>query len=211
MMKPFAAKLAGLLMAVAVCIAGCGTGSTTKGGSRTDSSADTSSTDLGSAPATEGSGPETPQQSVKGGPSISVASLPIGGAPAPGSDPSQQCASVNLLAPVPAGATVQLGDVSFDPDGVFQVGGGACPSDQTPCASLRWTQQSSPGCVVPVEQVTDSSATVTVIVSASVTCTSQSVCDDYKSQLDKAGGSEDQLTAVPLTSSGSSPGASATG
>ena len=208
-MKPFAVKLAALVMAVAVCAAGCGTGTTNKSGSGTGSPADTS--DLGSAPVTEGSGPETPQQSVNGGPSISVASLPIGGAPAPGSDPSQQCASVNLLAPVPAGATVQLADVSFDPDGVFQVGGSACPSDQTPCASLRWTHQSSPGCVVPVEQATDSSATVTVIVAGTVSCTSQSVCDGYKSQLDKAGGSQDQLTAVPLTSSGSSPGATATG
>jgi hypothetical protein len=210
-MKPFAVRLAGLVMAVAVCVAGCSTGSKNRSGSGTDSPGDTSSTNLGSAPATEGSGPETPQQSVNGGPSISVASLPIGGAPAPGSDPSQQCASVNLLAPVPAGATVQLGDVSFDPAGVFQVGGSSCPSDQTPCASLQWTQQSSPACVVPVEQVTDSSATVTVSVSGTVICTSQNVCDDYKGQLDKAGGSQDQLTAVPLTSSGASPGASTTG
>lgn len=193
-------RLAGLAIAAAGFVVGCATGATNSSSTPSGSSASDSSsaTDGDTTPPPEGSGPETPQKPVNGGPSFTVASLPVGGEPTPGNDPAQQCASINLLVPVPDGVVLRLGRASFVPHGIFRVGGDACPSEQIPCTSVQWTAQSSSGCVVPTEQVTDSTETVTVQVPGTVTCARQSVCDDYQRRLEKAGGSEDQLTAVSL-------------
>lgn len=203
--------------------AGSGGGSDT-GGSGVSSAASNSGTgssgsgssDAGSAPATEGSGPETPQSAQPGGPSLTVVSLPVGGSATPdGSNTDQQCGSVSWrLDSIPDGVTVQLGDVSLSPSGIFDLGGSGCGSDQTVCSSgLTWTAASS-GCAVPVTQTDPSSSgTVTIEVPGVINCPSQAVCDDLRGELGDLAASHSQafVTAVPHSSSDSSSSAGSPG
>src|SRR5947207_714819 len=74
--------------------AGCGKQNASSG---TDSSRVVSSqTETDTTPATEGSGPESPQQSKDAGPVAHLPSLPIGG-DEPDQSGDQQCATVNWL------------------------------------------------------------------------------------------------------------------
>lgn len=201
-------------MAVAALLAGCG--SATKDSADTTGSGPAGSTasvsgDAGGAsssdetneatspPPVEGSGPESPQPQQNGGPSITVASLPVGGVGTPDpANPDQQCGSVNwLLGPLPSGVLVQLGDISFDPTGIFKQGGSGCGSDQPVCDSgTTWTAGSS-GCSVPVIQLdAGSEADVAIVVAGKISCPSQAVCDQLRNQLDGHTGSQAIVTAV---------------
>ena len=193
-------------MAVAALLAGCGGGAKDSGNS-TDSSvgtttaqADTSDGSDFSSPAVEGSGPESPPPRKDGGPSITVASLPVGGnADQDPENPLQQCASVNwLLGSLPSGVVVRLGDVSFDPSGIFQQGGSGCGSNQPVChAGTTWTKDGS-SCSLPVTQLDESSAAdVTLLVPGKISCPSQVVCDQLNGQLTGQTGLQIVLTAIP--------------
>lgn len=198
-------------LAVAALLAGCGSATKNSGpaGSTAAVSGDAggvSSPPSGddasevSSPAPEGTGPESPQPKQDGGPSISVASLPVGGAgTADPANPDQQCGSVNwLLGPLPSGVVVQLGDISFDPPGIFERGGDGCGSDQPVCNSgTTWTEGSS-SCSVPVIQLDPSSAAdVTIVVAGKINCPSQAVCDQLRGQLNGQSGSQAIVTAIP--------------
>lgn len=213
-----------VVLAVLALLTGCGGSGKGSGGSADTGSAAGSSggteagtaaaTDAGSnpdsgdsSPAAEGSGPESPQPAQGGGPSITVASLPVGGIGTQDpNNPDQQCGSVNwVLGPLPTDVVVELGDISFDPSGIFSLGGSGCPSDQPICGSAtRWTTDSS-GCVVPVVQVDpNSGSTVSIVVAGTVHCASQAECDQVGEQLKNASGSRATVTAVPHGSSSDS-------
>ncbi len=203
-------------MAVAVLLAGCAstaktsdTGSEPGGstaavsanGDGASSSAGTDETsEVSSSPAVEGSGPESPQPQQNGGPSITVASLPVGGVGTPDpTNPDQQCGSVNwLLDPLPSGVVIHLGDISFDPPGVFDQGGSGCGSDQPACGSGTTWAGGNASCSVPVVQLDpSSSAEVTIVLAGRISCPSQAVCDQLRNQLNGRTGSQATVTAVP--------------
>lgn len=200
---------------LALLLAGCG--SSQRSGNPADAldpASDSSSTASEfSSPASEGSGLESPQPSQDDGPSITVASLPVGGVGTPDpANPDQQCGSVNwLLDTLPAGVVVELGAVSLNPSGVFQLGGSGCGADQSQCgAGLRWTEGSS-GCSVPVTQLrADADATVTIEVAGRIRCPDRQTCDGLAKQLSRHPGSQAVLTAVPHEA-GSSGGAPSDG
>ena len=212
-----------VVLAVLALLTGCGGSAGGSGGAADTGSAagPSSGTDAGStaaadagsnpdagtsSPAAEGSGPESPQPAQGGGPSITVASLPVGGAGTPDpNNPDQQCGSVNwLLGSLPSDVVIELGDISLNPDGIFRLGGSGCPSDQPICGSAtRWTTGSS-GCGVPVIQLDpNSDATATIEVAGTVHCASQAECDQLAEQLKGASGSQATVTAVPHGSSSS--------
>lgn len=203
------------VMAVAVLLAGCGSatkdsaGTTGSGPARSaasvsgdaggSSSVGDETSEATSPPSAEGSGPESPQPQQDGGPSITVASLPVGGVGTPDpANPDQQCGSVNwLLGPLPPGVLVKLGDISFDPSGIFKQGGSGCGSNQPVCDSgTTWTEGSS-GCAVPVIQLDASSAAdVAIVVAGKISCPSQAVCDQLRDQLNGHTGSQAIVTAI---------------
>ncbi|HEU5271896.1 MAG TPA: hypothetical protein VFU36_18385 [Jatrophihabitans sp.] len=209
-----------VVLAVLALLTGCG-GSAGGPGGAADTGSATAGTDAGTAtdagsnpdagdssPAAEGSGPESPQPAQGGGPSITVASLPVGGDGGHDSNdpnPAQQCGSVNwLLGPLPADVVVELGDISFDPSGIFSLGGSGCPSDQPTCQSgTHWTTDNS-GCGVPVIQGDpNADSTVSIVVAGTVHCASQAECDQLAEQLKSGSGTQATITAVPFGSSSS--------
>ena len=131
-----------------------------------------------SSPTTETEGPP-PDTGGGGGASVSLPSAPVGGqSTQPGDDPGFQCLSVNWLAgddaAIPDGATVSLGDFSFDP-AVFDVVDAGCESDGPHCTGFTFTSTDL-ACSLPVQwNGTPFSADV-FEASANVTATAS--CDD---------------------------------
>lgn len=106
-------------------------------------------TDSTQATDTEGPAPDN----GGGGASVSLPSAPVGGqSTQPGDDPAFQCLSVNWLAgddaTIPAGATVSLGDFTFDP-AVFDIESSGCESDGPLCTGFTFTSDAQ-SCSLPV-------------------------------------------------------------
>jgi hypothetical protein len=187
------------------------------GSSSTDAAATpgNSPTQADSTPAQEGTGAESPQPAKKGAPTISVASLPIGGS-TDGDGGAHQCADVNLSppTPLPPGITASIDAIDLSPQGIFNLSGGQCGSTQRCTTSWTWKTDTPGGCTVAVTQVADSSDRVTLIVASTVTCPDQSTCDRIQSEF-KGNGSQIGFTALTgvvsggsTSGSGSSAGAS---
>jgi hypothetical protein len=187
-----------LLTVLVVVGAGCGKQNASSG---TDSSRVVSSpTETDTAPATEGSGPESPQQSGDAGPVAQLPSLPIGGGD-PDQSGDQQCATVNWLGdkPIPPGVTIRIDRIGFDRDGFFRLGGSLCDSDAAPCTtSWQFTADTEDdSCVVAVTQIkdVDNPQQVQLVLAGTIYCTTQSACDDYAAK--SGGGSQIAFTAEP--------------
>jgi hypothetical protein len=91
----------------------------------------------GVEPAPEGSGPESPRRPDPGDPVVYLPSMPTGGSP--GSDTADQvdqCVQASWLdrrTLPPPGLGVSVASVSFDPTGLFDVGGPACSGHPPGC------------------------------------------------------------------------------
>jgi len=191
-MKPSGiARRTALVMVAALLVAGCATDSTTL----SDSSSGLTDQALTSAPATEGTGPETPQESEETAPSISVPTLPVGGDP--DVDGLSQCAHANWLgSEIPPGVEVSITGVSLDPDDVFSVGGDLCGSGNSCADSWTWTADNQGDeCTVAVTQQIDSDQQVTLVLDGTVTCSSQSLCDEFENAGGLFDGSQITFTA----------------
>lgn len=164
--------LIGLVAAFA--LAGCGG----------DRQPEASPQSLDTSTPTTGTGAPPPETSSSGK-SVSLPSAPVGGQSIqPGDDPTFQCLSVNWLAgddaEIPAGATVTLGDFTFDP-AVFDVAAGGCDFDGPHCVGYTFTSTDQ-SCSLPVQwngtpfdaDLFEASADVTATAScadASTACT----------------------------------------
>jgi hypothetical protein len=195
-----------VLLTVLVLVgAGCGK---QNAGSGTDSSRVVSSqTATDTTPATEGTGPESPQQSKDAGPVAHLPSLPIGGDD-PDQSGDQQCATVNWLGdkPIPPGVTITIDTIGFDLDGFFRLGGSLCDAGAAPCTtSWRFTADTEDdSCAVAVTQIkdVDNETQVQLVLAGTIYCTTQIACDDYAAK--SGGGSQIAFTAEPDVIEGSS-------
>jgi hypothetical protein len=180
------------------------------------SAADSASTsalasETASTPAVEGTGVESPQQPNNGGPTISVASLPVGGDI--DSDGALQCAHVNLITnnQLPKWVSISIDSIGLSPEGIFRLGGDLCNPADPPCAGYSWTAGTAGReCAVDVTQIKDSTETVKLVLSATVHCPDQRTCDVVQNAFD-ASGARIEFTAstgVVPTNSGSSSQAS---
>ena len=114
----------------------------------TGSQSSQSATEPAASPSTEGAGPESPQQAGDGGPAISAAQLPIGGAPVPGGNGNDYCFSLVINASLPAGAVVTVTDVEVSQG--FNKAGGCPASSNKQCAAGFQFISGSAGCDVHV-------------------------------------------------------------
>lgn len=194
-------------------------GSTSTGttSSETSAASHASPSEADTTPAQEGSGAESPQSAQKGGPTISVASLPVGG----NTDQkgAAQCGHVNLIAhnELPRGISISIDSIGLSTEGVFTLGGDLCAPDSTPCTTAwTWTTDTaSRQCTVAVTQVADSDKPVALVLVGTVHCPDQQACDDVQRSFD-GNGSNTQIQFTPSlgvvsggsSSSGSSDGAS---
>jgi hypothetical protein len=150
----------------------------------------TTTADDTTEPAPEPTDAESTQPEQKQ-PSISVASLPIGGSSVDDLHPS--CYSVSLTdTSLPAGTTIELGSATFKPEGVFAADQQSCPGDLPGCTGVRWTADQHDTCYVGVRQLVSSGST-TLQVPGQATCESQSDCDSLLGR----SGSQIVLTASP--------------
>ena len=141
-------------------------------------------------PAPEPTDAESTQPEQKQ-PSISIASLPIGGASVDDLHPN--CYSVSLTdSSLPAGTTIELGTTTFKPEQVFGADQQSCPDDLPACPSVQWTADKHDTCYVGVRQLVSSGST-TLQVPGEATCESQSDCDSLLGR----SGSQIVLTALP--------------
>ena len=173
-----AAELArrGAVAAILVLlVTGCSGKSSNSAGVPTE----TATVDVNTAPATEGTDPEAPQSKQNAGPSISIASLPIGGNV--DEDGTQQCAEVNWLGPkpIPQGVTITIDAIGLDPEGIFELDS-TC--GDRPCqTSWQWVSATeSIDCTVAARQVVDSDQTVTLVLSGTVHCGDDNACDEFR-------------------------------
>jgi hypothetical protein len=177
-----------LVAAVSVTVlllAGC---SSTDGGTPTP--VETVSAEDTAEPAPEPTEAESTQPEQKQ-PSISIASLPIGGASV--DDVHPNCYSVNLTDTwLPAGVTIELGTATFNPEQVFGTDQQSCPDELLACPGVRWTADQHDTCYVGVRQLVSSGST-TLQVPGQATCESQSDCDSLLGR----SGSRIVLTALP--------------
>jgi hypothetical protein len=166
----------------------------------TSAASDASPSEADTTPAQEGTGAESPQPVKKESPTISVASLPIGGSADAGG--AHQCGRVSLLLQqLPPGISISVSSIGLDPTGVFALGDDPCGSEP-PCARWTWTTGTTDrACTVAATQVIDSADSVTLELTGTVTCPDQSTCDQVRNTL---GGSQFQFTAIPGVVSGSS-------
>ncbi len=186
-------------VAVALLAAGCTTHSASPPGSSTEST-----TSVDSTPATEGSGPETPQARQNGGPAISVASLPVGGNV--DGDAARRCIHVNWLGtkPIPHDVSVSLDGAALDPDGVFDLSAGGCAQPNDPPCGTSWTWSSNTAdtsCQIAATQVVNSDQTVTLVLAGTVHCASEQACESFVGQF---GTDRIQFDAQPGVVAGSS-------
>lgn len=220
-------------VAVVVLVAGC-TGSSptragpstadataTEGATATDNSVSAGNsassgvlaTEAASTPAVEGTGAESPQQPNNGGPTISVASLPVGGDT--DTDGARQCAHVRLIThdQLPARVSISIDSIRLSREGIFSIGGDLCGSDRSPCAGYSWTTDTAGGeCTVDVTQIKDSTETVTLVLAGTVHCPDQPACDQVQSGFDGNGsGTQIDFTASTGVVSASSSEASTAG
>lgn len=166
-----------------------------------------------STPAQEGTGAESPQPAQQGSPTISLASLPVGGET--DRDGARQCAHVGLHTPLPKGTSISITAIGLSRGGIFTLGGDLCAPDSTPCTTAwTWTTDTVDSeCAVAVTQVSESEEPVTLVVHATAQCPDQSACDDVQRSL---GANGSKLTFTPLPgvvpgSSSSSPAAATPG
>ena len=123
--------------------------------SGTDSQSEESSPDIDTSSPETGNPTEVPTpDNGGGGTSVSLPSAPVGGqSEAPGDDQAFQCLSVNWLAgddaTIPEGATVALGDFSFDP-AVFDVAGSGCEDQGPHCNGFSFSA-SELSCSLPLQ------------------------------------------------------------
>ncbi|HEX8305045.1 MAG TPA: hypothetical protein VF612_09215 [Jatrophihabitans sp.] len=168
-----------------------GTGASS--GSPTASSDSPSPAD--SSPAQEGTGAESPQPAQQGGPTISVASLPIGGNTE--EDGARQCGHVNLIppSPLPPGIKFSINSIELTPAGIFSISDDPCGSAPPCTTSWTWTSEAPSECTVAVTQLIDSTDTVTLTIGSTATCPDQSTCDRVESEF-KGNGSQVRFTAL---------------
>ncbi|MER7245025.1 hypothetical protein [Kribbella sp. NPDC000426] len=150
----------------------------------------TATADDTTEPAPEPTDTESTQPEQKQ-PSISIASLPVGGASVDDLHPN--CYSVSLTdTSLPAGVTIELGSATFNPEGIFGADQQSCPDNLPACAGFRWTTDQHDTCYVGVRQLVSSGST-TLQVPGEATCESQSDCDSLLGR----SGSQIVLTALP--------------
>ncbi|NUR30100.1 MAG: hypothetical protein HOV83_30325 [Catenulispora sp.] len=193
-------KLAVGCVVVALLTSACGGGSSGSGGGGAGSGAGSPGSTSGSSetattPRTEGSGTEAPGKAA-GGASVSLPSLPIGGA---GPEPAEhQCVDVSWTgSEIIEGATITVTHVGFDAPG-FVVESGRCGSPN--CAASFTFRSSQTSCTLGVRATASKGATATVQMSGSAQCPEarRQWCADLK-----GGFSAIQVTQ-PSTSSSSS-------
>jgi hypothetical protein len=144
--------------------------------------AESSASEVDSTPAPEGTGAESPQQGHGGGPTISVASLPLGGDVEV--DGARQCGSVSLIVhnELPKGVSVSIDSIGLSESGIFVLGGDLCAPDFSPCTTAwTWTAQTAgKECSVAVTQITDSEQSVSLVLAGTVHCPDQNACEDVR-------------------------------
>lgn len=170
---------------------------------------------VGSTPAAEGSGPESPQASSNH-PTISVAALPIGGGP-PDQVAGLQCQHVfltNVSDHVPDGVRISVNAIHLDPDGVFSIVGDGCGGSDPSCVGWSWSKASlDKSCLVAAKQNDGISAQpgdlVTLTLAADLTCEDQATCSQLQPLFIGAdggagslGGSQLAFTVQPASSGG---------
>lgn len=170
----------------------------------------TSTAEVNTTPATEGSGPESPQPSVNGGPSVSLASLPVGGGSVGNDSGAQQCVEVNWVGakPIPPGVTIHITGFATNPSGIFDIGGNACPSGKRLCSSSwQWEQANEDSsCLVAGTQVADGEGDVLLTVSAIAHCADQQACSALANAVAHGPGSSIAFQARHENVSGASSG-----
>ena len=193
-----------------LAIAGCGS---------TDSDAQPEPTLAGldtSSPATETEGP--PPDPGGGGASVSLPSAPVGGqSEQPGDDPAFQCLGVSWLAgddaTIPDGASVALGDFSFDP-AVFDVAESGCEDQGPHCSGFAFTA-SELSCSLPLQwngtefspDVFEASANV----AATATCDEESPeCTEFLVAVTNQSASQLSVTLPPVDESTTEDGSETT-
>jgi hypothetical protein len=165
-----------------------------------------------SSPPQEGAGPESPRPQTKSGPTVPIASLPIGGSP--DVEGARQCGQVNLLGvdQLPPGISISVDSIALNPPGIFDFGGDLCGSAPPCTTSWTWTTETaSKTCAVAVTQVADASKSVTLELSSTVSCPDQNTCELARRVLRAGGGSQLLSTAVPGVVGSSSPAAGESG
>ena len=193
----------GCVVVVALLVAGCG------GGTTASPDVSSGSESFNPSPTLEGEGSESPQP-PDDDVSISVPTLPVGGDS--DVDGVDQCGHANWLgSPIPPGVEVSVTDVALDPAGIFGLEGDPCGSDEDGCAdSWTWTSDTQDDeCTVSVTQLVDTDETVTLVLVGTVTCTSQSLCEEFAGSEGLFDGSQVSFTAeLGLVSPGPSESAS---
>lgn len=171
-MKPLRIAVHGLLVpTVAVLLFGCA--NSTPG----QVDAPTATTTAASTPSIEGTGPEKPQPSQSGQPSVNLARLPVGGGFTGDENGNARCVGVSWLAGFPKGVRrISVSGMTFAPQGVFKAGGNGCGSQQSGCTAFT---ADHPDCQLSVVQVKDADITVTLTLRGTVSCTDQRSCADF--------------------------------
>lgn len=157
-----------------------------------------------SIPAVEGTGAESPQQPANGGPTISVASLPVGGDV--NTDGARQCAHVNLITndQLPKWVSVSIDSISLSPEGIFRLGGDLCEPAGPACAGYSWTAGTTGReCAVDVTQIKDSTDTVTLVLAGTVHCPDQRTCDQVQNAFNTSGARIDFTASAGVVSAAS--------
>jgi hypothetical protein len=198
---------------------GAGSNSTGTAGSTGTAASTDQSTTAGSSPspadstpAQEGTGAESPQPEQKGGPTISVASLPVGGDA--DDDGVRQCGHVSLIVhnELPKGISISIDSIGLSREGIFTLGGDLCAPDSAPCTTAwTWTTDTATKqCTVAVTQVAESEEPVALVLVGTVHCPDQSACDDVQRSFD-GNGSNTHIEFTPslgVVPSGSTAGPS---
>ncbi|MDQ1745177.1 MAG: hypothetical protein QOE23_3516, partial [Pseudonocardiales bacterium] len=142
-------------------------------------------------------GAESPQP-ARQAPTISVASLPVGGDT--DQDGARQCGHVSLIVhnELPKGISVSIDSIGLSRKDIFTLGGDLCAPDSPPCTTAwMWTTDTANRqCTVAVTQVTDSAEPVALVLTGTVHCPDQSACDDVQHSFD-ANGSNTRIQFTP--------------
>jgi hypothetical protein len=153
-----------------------------------DPVAETSTSGPLEPPPVEPSGPEVPASRAPSKPSISLASVPIGGQSQNDGEP-QQCVEVSYLGNVdiPEGVEISVTGASFKPR-VFETGGDACSGEAPLCldGGVTYTADSTGPCLIPIRFVgTESVDNARLSVSGRVKCPvgQAEKCRDLAAQL----------------------------
>lgn len=150
-----------------------------------------SASEADSTPAQEGSGAEAPQAPKKGGPSISVASLPVGGNV--DVEGARQCGHVNLIThdQLPPGISISIDSIGLSSDDIFALHGDLCGSARPCTTSWTWTTDTAGSActvaVTQVRQVPNSTYSAELVLGGTVTCPNQDACNQVQSGFDGNG------------------------